>query len=529
MPVAGLSLSAPGGRHTVVPVQHTEVLPRPPGTGRALPPIQPPGRSVQIRGRRYPVLLPSVRDSRLHVAATITTLHVLGQVYFGFELAVSQILVALATCAVLETAVTFHRAKVIAWPASALLTGNGIAFLLRVPGTPHGDLWTWHGTGVYAAVAAAALLTKYLVRVRDRPLFNPSNIALVGVFVLLGSERVDPLDLWWAPPSPPLAAAYLVILVGGIVVGRRQGMVGMTTAFLLTFATLLVPLAASGHCMSARWALDDVCGGDYYTAVALSPELLILAFFMITDPKSAPSGRVARVIFGVTVASVAVLLAAAAHTEYWTKVGLLAALVVGCLTRPLLDRLLPAGSRPAATAPSGWRAAAAGAVLVPVTVVATALLSPGLLGLGPAVERGSPARDGGDAGTAARGTGPMPGVRMGPELAALGAGRPDRAAAERIVRDVYGTRPAGSASPGGTAGSGPPATGTVELTIVRNPSRRQDKPRLALRVPAATGTAVTYLLVRQDGRYALGEQVTTDPADPAGPASGDPAVLPEGQ
>jgi hypothetical protein len=33
---------------------------------------------------------------------------------------------------------TFRRQRVIMWPASAMLTGNGVAFILRVPGTEHG-------------------------------------------------------------------------------------------------------------------------------------------------------------------------------------------------------------------------------------------------------------------------------------------------------------------------------------------------------------------------------------------------------
>ena len=57
--------------------------------------------SLTIRGTRYPVLLPTVRDPRLHLAAVIVTLQVLGQTAFGFNLSIAQILVALGTCAVL--------------------------------------------------------------------------------------------------------------------------------------------------------------------------------------------------------------------------------------------------------------------------------------------------------------------------------------------------------------------------------------------------------------------------------------------
>ena len=103
------------------------------------------GRTLVIRGRAYPVLLPKISDPRLHLAAVIISLQVLGQVAFGFDLSIAQILISLGTCALLEVGIAFFREQVLMWPASAMLTGNGVAFVLRVPGTQHGDWWSLHG------------------------------------------------------------------------------------------------------------------------------------------------------------------------------------------------------------------------------------------------------------------------------------------------------------------------------------------------------------------------------------------------
>src|SRR3990170_2585045 len=135
--------------------------------------------TLRIRGTAYPVLLPTLRDPRLHLAAVIVSLQVLGQVAFEFRLSIAQILVALVTCAVLEVGIAFRRQRVILWPASALLTGNGVAFILRVPGTEHGDWWSMRGAWIYAGTAAVALLSKYVIRFRGRHVFNPSNVGLV--------------------------------------------------------------------------------------------------------------------------------------------------------------------------------------------------------------------------------------------------------------------------------------------------------------------------------------------------------------
>ena len=58
--------------------------------------------AVVIRGTPYPVVLPKLSDPRLHLAATIISLQVIGQIGFHFQLSIAQILVALVTCAVLE-------------------------------------------------------------------------------------------------------------------------------------------------------------------------------------------------------------------------------------------------------------------------------------------------------------------------------------------------------------------------------------------------------------------------------------------
>src|SRR3954453_21215865 len=160
------------------------------------------GPALVIGTRRYPVLLPRLSDPRLHLAAVIISLQILGQVAFDFRLSIAQILIAIGTCAVLEVAIAFRSHQVLMWPASAMLTGNGVAFILRVPGTEHGDWWSLHGWWIYALTAAGSLLSKYVIKLGGKHVFNPSNIGLVVCFLLLGPVHAEPLDFWWGPMSP---------------------------------------------------------------------------------------------------------------------------------------------------------------------------------------------------------------------------------------------------------------------------------------------------------------------------------------
>src|SRR5690242_10316105 len=72
----------------------------------------------EAQHHRIKVLGPDLRDPRLHVAAVIVTLHVLGQTVFHFNVSIAQILAAVFTAAALELAITLWRARAIVWPAS---------------------------------------------------------------------------------------------------------------------------------------------------------------------------------------------------------------------------------------------------------------------------------------------------------------------------------------------------------------------------------------------------------------------------
>jgi hypothetical protein len=93
--------------------------------------------------------------------------------------------------------------------------------------------------------------------------------------------------------------------------------------------------------MTANWAFAPVCGVDFWRVIVISPEVMIFLFFMITDPKTVPAGRVGRVVFGLLVAVASVFLMAPQTDEWGAKVGLLAGLVAVCAARPLFDRLAP--------------------------------------------------------------------------------------------------------------------------------------------------------------------------------------------
>jgi Na+-translocating ferredoxin:NAD+ oxidoreductase RnfD subunit len=300
----------------------------------------PSGPTFTIRGRPYPVLLPKLSDPRLHLAAVIISLQVIGQVGFHFELSISQILLAIGTCAVLEVAIAMRQQHVLMWPASAMLTGNGVAFVLRVPGTVHGDWWSMNGWWIYVGTAAVSLLSKHVIRWRGEHIFNPSNIGLVLCFLLLGRTRAAPLDFWWGPMSAWLAIALAIIVAGGFLILRRLKLLRVAVGFWISFAAAIGVLALAGHTMTARWHLGPISGFQLWWVLVTSPEVLVFLFFMITDPKTAPRSPTGRLVYAVSLGLLASVMIAPTITEYSAKVALLGSLAVVCLALPLL-RLFP--------------------------------------------------------------------------------------------------------------------------------------------------------------------------------------------
>lgn len=452
--------------------------------------------AVTIGSHRYPILLPRISDPRLHVAAVIVSVQVLGQTVLGFDVSVAQILIAIGTAALLELGIVAATTQVIAWPASALLTGNGVALLLRTPGTEHGDWWSTQGWPIFVAAAGISLLSKYAIRVGDRHLFNPSNFGLVVVFLVFGSDRADPQDLWWGPWRPGLALTLAVIVVGGITLALRLKLFSVAATFWLTFAACIGVLAMTGHAITARWHVGPLAGWDYWWVFVFSPEIVIFVFFMITDPRTAPMTPVARPIYAAAVGVLAGVLAALQTTEFATKVSLLLALTLVCATRPLLERWLPADRAfPRATTrllagTSALGAACLAAVLLAAQVPDTPTLATSAR---TRVDDALP-------------EGAVPVVTVHPALARL-PGAIDDAEAQVLGEDVVlGLRAEATVAGEAAAEGAVPDVTSLEVVLLRDPVSPQALPQLGVVIDGET----VRMVDRRAGEYRLGDEVALD-------------------
>lgn len=285
------------------------------------------------------MVLPKRSDPRLKLSATIIVLTILGQTVLRFQVSIPQILVCVLLCAFIEIAVAFRREQVLVWPASAIQTGISIAFIFRVAGTKHGDVWSFRGIPFFVLVVLLSMLPKYLLRLKGRHIFNPSNIGIAWGLLLIGPSYVFSEHLWWNPFGAAMLVSMAVIFGGAWWVLRQVKMIPMTGAFMATFFVLIGIFALAGRHYDATWHHCPVSGSFYWSTIAFSPELLIFVFFMITDPQTAPKSPLGRIIYAVTTAAVAAGLVLVQTTEFGIKVSILSSLVLTCALVPAVERL----------------------------------------------------------------------------------------------------------------------------------------------------------------------------------------------
>lgn len=182
-------------------------------------------------------------------------------------------------------------------PTSALLSGLIVAFVLGLE-TP----WP-----VTLAVGSLATASKYLLRTRRGHVFNPAALALLAAIPLFGTGQ----SWWGALPDLPWPW-LLLLLVGGAWVVDRIDKFPLVLSFGAAYFGLLTAVALANP---ARVA--EVFRTPFVQAA------LFFAFFMLTDPPTAPGRSAEQVRIGVLVAAVACLALLLGAGEAYLPVGLL--------------------------------------------------------------------------------------------------------------------------------------------------------------------------------------------------------------
>ena len=162
------------------------------------------------------------------------------------------------------------------FPESALAAAFGIGIFLR--GTS-----PW----VFACAAFLAVASKYLIRIKGRHIFNPSNFGIVSLVYFVPFAATIEFTQWGV--SRPL---IIVVSCIALVIAYRAGVIVTTGSFLISYTVLLLLFVG----------LDPFYFAVHHLGL-LSPSIILFASFMITDPRTSPASFWGRILHGCTVAA----------------------------------------------------------------------------------------------------------------------------------------------------------------------------------------------------------------------------------
>lgn len=166
-------------------------------------------------------------------------------------------------------------------PVSAYITGISVGILIRSPA-----FWP------YALCSAISILSKYVLRLNGRHLWNPSNFGVSTMLFLAGSS-VASLNIQWGNYLWPMLVIWLL---GSMIIWRlrRFHITGTYVAAFLAFALLRSYLTGD------PWQSE--------VAPITGPMYQLFVFFMITDPRTTVQSRTGQCAVAVAVAALEMIL-----------------------------------------------------------------------------------------------------------------------------------------------------------------------------------------------------------------------------
>jgi Na+-translocating ferredoxin:NAD+ oxidoreductase RnfD subunit len=226
--------------------------------------------------------LPALRlDNRFLPPLLITAILLGAQFSFGILGAYERTAIAIA-CAI-GTELVLGRLTYGRWPhpASAYISGISVGILTRSP-----FLWP------FALTSIISILSKYVLRVNGRHLWNPSNFGVSAV-LFLAPQTVSILSIQWGNNIWPMAVIWLL----GFAIVWRVGRLHISVTYVAAFLAFALVRSA-------------VTGQPWLAAVApiTGPMYQLFIFFMLTDPKTTVRSRRGQIAVVIVVAFVEMLL-----------------------------------------------------------------------------------------------------------------------------------------------------------------------------------------------------------------------------
>lgn len=250
------------------------------------PETQAPGLSATSVAKPSATVVSAKRakftlDQRFIAPIFITLILVVGNFSFGMLESFPKTLLAVVTSILVEMILGKLITGKIPHLASAYISGISVGILIRSP-----EFWP------YALCSAISITSKYVLRVKGRHIWNPSNFG-ISVMLLIASSAVATLSIQWGNHVLPL----LVIWALGSFIIYRLRRFHICAVYVISF--IIYTFLRSMH-----------SGQDFVTELApiTGPMYQLYIFFMITDPKTTVGTKKWQMVTVFMVATVEFLL-----------------------------------------------------------------------------------------------------------------------------------------------------------------------------------------------------------------------------
>lgn len=220
-------------------------------------------------------------ENRYLAPAFITCILLAGHLSFGILESYERTALAIVTAIGAE--LIMARLTYGKWPhpASAYITGISVGILVRSP-------FYWP----YFLTSLISIVSKYVLRVGGRHLWNPSNFGVSAV-LFLAPASASLLSIQWGNTLWPM----VIIWILGTVIVWRVGRLHISATYVGSF--LLFSFVRSA-----------ITGNPWLASVApiTGPMYQLFIFFMVTDPKTTVRPRWGQSVVVFMVAFVEMLL-----------------------------------------------------------------------------------------------------------------------------------------------------------------------------------------------------------------------------
>ena len=218
-------------------------------------PVTPPARPADASHWKRWLSLDNRYIAPIFITCILVTAH------FSFGVLESYQKTALAIVASIAADVVLGRLFFGKWPnaASAYITGISVGILVRSPA-----FWP------YALCSVISITSKYVLRVKGRHIWNPSNFG-ISAMLFLAPETVATLSIQWGNYLLPM----VVIWVLGSVIIWRLRRFHITGIYVISFIAL-------------AFLRSYITGSPWQSEISplTGPMYQLFIFFMITDPKT---------------------------------------------------------------------------------------------------------------------------------------------------------------------------------------------------------------------------------------------------